>query len=97
MSEIGLKRLYSFHAELHALWREPYDIKCAGSLTAYVATITPGGNVTHGRPCVTCALALVGVGISQVTYTVPGTTDYLNAESITLPYDLDKLKVYARP
>jgi deoxycytidylate deaminase len=96
-------RLYSLHAELHALVRMRHTIMENG--TAYIASLSrKSGNHTTARPCRDCALALFSAGVNVVVYTVPGSygplSEHACTEKIDLFYELDRIdsfKLYNSP
>ncbi len=64
-------RLYSLHAELHALVRMRRNY--VKNPVAYIAAISrKSGNYTLAKPCRDCAIALHSAGIFLVQYTVGG-------------------------
>lgn len=96
-------RLYSLHAELHALLRMRHVLLDHG--TAYIAAISrKSGNYTTARPCRDCALALYSAGVNRVVYTIGGAFGPLDenasTEEIDLFYELDNIdsfKTYNSP
>lgn len=87
---IRMTEFTSVHAEIHALGLGRYsDLRGA---TAYVmATARKSGNVVTGKPCVSCAIALLAAGIETVFYSTPAGMKELNLHT-----DLSKLKVYRK-
>jgi len=90
-SNIRLAQTTSMHAEIHCLGRGRY--RSLRGTTAYVmARARKSGNVTIGKPCLTCAIAMRSAGVEKVFYSVSnGVYAELDLES-----DLSKLKVYKK-
>jgi deoxycytidylate deaminase len=90
--------LYSVHAEIHALIRGKHQDLT--DCTCYIACLAKkSGAITNAQPCLSCATALVGYGITLVHYTIPGiytTTNECFTSSMFLPDAIDsaELKVY---
>src|SRR5262245_2190977 len=90
----NLGSLYSMHAELHALARGRHlDLRGA---EAWIATISKkSGNLTSGKPCIRCIIALKSTGIENVYFTTkndPPIFSYLQTE-----WFLEEFKVYKAP
>jgi deoxycytidylate deaminase len=89
-----MRELYSVHAEMHALIRSRH-LFFASTDQAYIATIArKSGAITLGRPCLSCATALLRSGIGRVNYTVKenlNRSEHINSEMMVC------LKVYNRP
>lgn len=92
-SHTGMKmyNLLSVHAEMHSLWRAKHLDLNGHSI--YIVTIAgKSGNITTGKPCANCAIALRSVGIDKIYYSMPGgeifgPTDFED--------ELEKLKDYS--
>jgi len=94
-----MRELYSMHAELHAIYRARHARRILHECQIYVATIArSSGAITSAKPCITCAAALLAVGIDTVHYTCYSSA-LLGNKTLTcyLPDDLSNLKVYSRP
>ena len=65
---------YSVHAEIHALMRSRHEL--LDGCVAYIACVAKkSGNIRNAMPCLSCATALLGYGIEDVVFTIPGGTD----------------------
>lgn len=90
-SAFRMNELHSIHAEIHALARGRNN-QLEGSV-AFVQTIAKkSGNKTLAMPCLSCAVALKGVGIDTAIYTV----DNDSFSALDLEADISHLKVYKR-
>lgn len=72
-SHTGFKmyNLLSVHAEMHCLWRARHLDLTGCSI--YVVTIAgKSGNLTTGKPCINCAIALQAAGVEIFFYSLPG-------------------------
>lgn len=83
-------RLRSLHAEMHAIARARHlRLKELSDVRIYIATLTKGGNVVSGRPCLHCAIGLHSLGI-EVCFSDPD----VGYSWLILPDELEDLKVY---
>jgi len=89
-------RLYSLHAEIHAIARA----RNTGleNTIAYIAAVSnKSGNVSLAKPCRDCAIALFSAGVKEVYYT---TAPFTIPQYLSLFHAMDHLetfKVYNSP
>ena len=86
-------KLYSTHAEIHALVRAQY--KPSATMIYIVTVARKSGKTTNATPCFSCATALIAAGIDYAIYST-GEFTLLNGEILYLPDALRELKVYSK-
>jgi deoxycytidylate deaminase len=91
IGQYRLAEVNSMHSELHALGRGRHR-NMKGATAFVMARARKSGNITFGRPCLCCSIALKSAGVEKVFYSTSGNS----FKCLNLEDDLSKLKVYIK-
>lgn len=87
-------KLYSLHAEMHAVARARHHYRLERGTAYIVAVSRKSGKFTTAMPCRDCAIALISFGVELVMYSNYLTNHIGSLEVGILEDMLSELKVY---